>query len=144
MGNKIFVGGLNWRTTEPDLKAAFSRYADVASVRIIIDRETGRSKCFGFVEFTDVGAVPELIEKCDGMKLDGRHIKVSMARERPTPVRSEAENTSEIPGEDKGTPEAKPAVEELEPESKPEVQVEPTEVKAQAEHQENGEANAHV
>ena len=86
MGNKIFVGGLNWRTTEPDLKAAFSRYADVASVRIIIDRETGRSKCFGFLEFADPNSVPEVIEKCDGMKLDGRHIKVSAARERPAPA----------------------------------------------------------
>ncbi|MFK7828113.1 MAG: RNA recognition motif domain-containing protein [Oligoflexales bacterium] len=142
MGNKIFVGGLNWRTTEPDLKAAFSRCADVASVRIIIDRETGRSKCFGFIEFTDLNAVPEVIEKCDGMKLDGRHIKVSAARERPAPVKPAA------------TPEDKEEAGEESPTNSPEASAQVSaetssevsaELKAQVETvQENSETNTHA
>ena len=142
MGNKIFVGGLNWRTTEPDLKAAFSRYADVASVRIIIDRETGRSKCFGFLEFADPNEVSEVIEKCDGMKLDGRHIKVSAAkeRERPAPVKQKAaeepeKKNLEVQGE---------VVSSSEPVPAEKTEIAKADMGAQVEPQENGEASAHA
>ena len=143
MGNKIFVGGLNWRTTEPDLKAAFSRYADVVSVRIIIDRETGRSKCFGFLEFADPSAVPDLIERCDGMKLDGRHIKVSAAKERPAPVKQKdtSENTEVTESKIEDKKEEASDVANMPSE---ELNTSSSDVQAQVESPENGEASAHA
>ena len=82
MKHKIFVGGLHWKTTEPDLKSFFSLLAPVKFVRIILDRETGRSKCFGFVEFSEDVDIDDIIAQSSGKKLEGRFLKVSAARER--------------------------------------------------------------
>ncbi len=78
---RIYVGNLPWRATEEELRNFFSPFGDVTSVAIITDRETGRSRGFGFVEMDDSGA-REAIEKADGREMDGRPLRVSEAQER--------------------------------------------------------------
>ena len=53
MSNKLFVGGLAWATTDASLKAAFEPFGEVVDAKVILDRETGRSRGFGFVTFSD-------------------------------------------------------------------------------------------
>ena len=79
---KLFVGGLPFSTTDEELKAAFAEYGTVASAKVITDRETGRSRGFGFVEFEndDEGKAAEA--GLEGKELGGRTIHVSQARER--------------------------------------------------------------
>jgi RNA recognition motif-containing protein len=78
--NKLFVGGLPYTTTEETLKAHFEQIGTVVSVKIIIDKETGNSKGFGFVEMSSPEAVTEAIEKLNDTEVDGRKIRVSEAR----------------------------------------------------------------
>ena len=78
----IYVGNLSFKATEDDLKAAFSRFGEVASASIIRDRETGQSKGFGFVEMTVKADAEKAIEELDGIPLKGREIKVNEARPR--------------------------------------------------------------
>lgn len=82
MGKKLFVGGLSWDTTDNSLRAAFERFGDIEDVKVITDRETGRSRGFGFVTFADAGATKAAIEEMDGKSLDGRNIRVNEAQER--------------------------------------------------------------
>jgi len=82
MGSKLFVGNLDYRSTEQDLRDAFSRYGDVVDATVVQDRDTGRSRGFGFVEFGDDGAAQRAISELDGTELNGRSINVSPARER--------------------------------------------------------------
>ena len=82
MSNKVFVGGLSWNTKEPGLEMVFNEIGEVSSVKIITDRETGRSRGFGFVEFTSEEDAAAAVEKLDGIELDGRSLKVSIAQER--------------------------------------------------------------
>jgi cold-inducible RNA-binding protein len=79
---KLFVGGLPFSTTDDELNAAFAEYGTVASAKVITDRETGRSRGFGFVEFEsdDEGKAAEA--GLEGKELGGRTIHVSQARER--------------------------------------------------------------
>ncbi len=79
---KLFVGGLPFSTTDDELQAAFAEYGTVASAKVITDRETGRSRGFGFVEFEsdDEGKAAEA--GLEGKELGGRTIHVSQARER--------------------------------------------------------------
>lgn len=76
---KIYVGNLSYTTTEGTLESTFSAFGGVKSVSIIQDRETGRSKGFGFVEMEDSEA-SAAIEKLNGSELDGRKIAVNEAR----------------------------------------------------------------
>ncbi len=78
---RIYVGNLPWSATEEELRDVFSPFGDVQSVAIITDRETGRSRGFGFVEMDDAGA-REAIEKADGKEMGGRPLRVSEAQER--------------------------------------------------------------
>ncbi|MCA9083065.1 MAG: RNA-binding protein [Planctomycetaceae bacterium] len=80
MSKNIFVGSLAWATTSEGLEQAFSQYGSVASAKVITDRETGRSKGFGFVEMESGG--DEAIEALNGSTLDGRQIVVNEARPR--------------------------------------------------------------
>ena len=82
MGNKIFVGGLSWNTTEAGLESFLSQVGEITEVKIIQDRETGRSRGFGFVTFVDTDAANQAVENFDGTELDGRTIKVNIAEER--------------------------------------------------------------
>lgn len=83
MSKKLFVGGLSWSTNDDGLRSAFERFGDVAEAKVILDRETGRSRGFGFVTFTDGEAARNAISALDGADLDGRKIKVNEAQERP-------------------------------------------------------------
>ena len=84
---KLYVGGVSYSTSEDALAAAFSKAGEVASAAIIMDKMTGRSKGFGFVEMaTDEGA-KAAIEMWNGQELDGRKLTVNEARpkeERPS------------------------------------------------------------
>lgn len=80
MSKNIFVGSLAWATTSEGLEQAFAQYGVVTSAKVISDRDTGRSKGFGFVEM-DTGG-DEAIEALNGADLDGRNIVVNEARPR--------------------------------------------------------------
>ncbi|MGK0348310.1 MAG: cold-inducible RNA-binding protein [Myxococcota bacterium] len=82
MGKKLFVGGLSWGTDDNSLHAAFEAFGEVTEAKVISDRETGRSRGFGFVTFTDGAAADSAIAKMDGSDLDGRSIRVNEAQER--------------------------------------------------------------
>ena len=78
---KIYVGNLSWGSTEDDVRNFFSKFGTVESVAVITDRETGRSRGFGFVEMDDAGA-EKAISEANGQDLDGRALRVNEAQER--------------------------------------------------------------
>ena len=78
----IYVGNLSYDTRDSDLEQAFSAFGDVDSARVIIDRDTNRSKGFGFVEMASKEAGDKAIAALDGTDLQGRTIKVNEARPR--------------------------------------------------------------
>lgn len=82
MSKKIYVGNLSWNTEEHDLNNLFAQYGEVISTRIIIDRNTNRSKGFGFIEMADSSAAEAAISALNGTELDGRNIRVNEAEER--------------------------------------------------------------
>jgi RNA recognition motif-containing protein len=82
MSKKIYVGNLSYHTTESDLSNLFEQVGAVESVNIITDRDSGRSKGFGFVEMGDEDA-EKAIAQFNGQELDGRTLTVNEARPRP-------------------------------------------------------------
>lgn len=78
----IFVGSLPFKLQEADLKQLFEAYGEVSSVKLINDRETGRSKGFGFVEMPDDESAQQAISALNGSEVSGRTIAVSQAEER--------------------------------------------------------------
>ena len=82
MENKLYVGNISFQLEEQQLEDAFAAFGSVKSVRIITDRETGRSKGFGFVEMETEDQAQECISNLDGKDLNGRNIRVNIARER--------------------------------------------------------------
>jgi RNA recognition motif-containing protein len=82
MGKKLFLGGLAWATTEESLRAACEEFGEVEEVRVITDRDTGRSRGFGFVTFVTDEQAERAKNEMDGMIVDGRAIKVDFPRER--------------------------------------------------------------
>lgn len=80
MARKLFIGGLPYRTTGDELRDAFAQAGEVASASIVTDRETGRSRGFGFVEMGTEEEAQAAIEMWNGKELDGRTITVSEAR----------------------------------------------------------------
>ena len=78
----IFVGNLPFSTTEADLRALFSEYGTVDSASVITDRDTGRSRGFGFVELAADARAEDAIRDLDGTDLGGRNIKVNEAKPR--------------------------------------------------------------
>lgn len=81
MATNIYVGNLSWSTTNSDLQALFSQYGQVTSAHVIEDRETGRSRGFGFVEMDEEGA-RSAIQALNGADLKGRNLKVNEAQPR--------------------------------------------------------------
>ncbi len=79
MTQKMYVGNLSFQTTEGDLETLFAQAGEVESVRIITDRDTGRSRGFGFVEMSEGNAV-KAISQFNGSELDGRALTVNEAR----------------------------------------------------------------
>lgn len=82
MGKKLFVGGLPWATDDDSLAKEFSRFGTVREAKVITDRETGRSRGFGFVSFDDSAAADQAIREMDQSQLGGRTINVNEAQER--------------------------------------------------------------
>jgi len=85
----IYVGNLNYKVTQEDLQELFSEYGEVVSVNIINDRETGRSKGFGFVEMADDADAENAINSLNGTSYLERDLKVNQAKPRESrPPRS--------------------------------------------------------
>ena len=78
----IYVGNLSFDTTEEDLRQAFDPFGQISSVRVITDRDTGRSKGFGFVEMPNDAEAQSAVTGLNGKELQGRSLKVSEARPR--------------------------------------------------------------
>lgn len=78
----IYAGNLSYQLTDDELRQTFEQYGEVSSAKIIMDRETGQSKGFGFVEMPDATAAEEAIKQLDGFDLGGRKLRVNQARER--------------------------------------------------------------
>lgn len=80
MAKKLYIGGLSYGTTEDTLKSGFAQAGNVESAIVIVDKMTGRSKGFGFVEFSTDEEAQKAIEMFNGKDFDGRKINVSEAR----------------------------------------------------------------
>ena len=78
----IFVGNLSYSATEDSVRALFEAHGEVTAVRIIQDRETGRSRGFGFVEMSNDEEARKAMEALDGTELDSRALKINEARPR--------------------------------------------------------------
>jgi RNA recognition motif-containing protein len=84
MGNRMYLGNLPWATTNDDLSRLLADEGySIVSAKVIMDRETGKSRGFAFVEFETDAAAAEAIEHIDGYMLDGRPLRASEAEERP-------------------------------------------------------------
>ena len=82
MGNKLYVGNLSYNVRDEDLQQAFAQYGTVSSAKVMMDRDTGRSKGFGFVEMGSDPEAQAAINGMNGQALDGRAIVVNEARPR--------------------------------------------------------------
>jgi len=82
MSMKLYVGNLSFDSTEQDLQDAFGEFGSVESVSIIEDRDTGRSRGFGFVEMSSQAEGQDAISNLDGKEMDGRNLKVNEAKPR--------------------------------------------------------------
>jgi RNA recognition motif-containing protein len=82
MGNKLYVGNLSYNIRDEDLQQAFAQYGSVSSAKVMMDRDTGRSKGFGFVEMGSDAEAQAAINAMNGQALDGRAIVVNEARPR--------------------------------------------------------------
>lgn len=82
MSRKIYVGNLPYSVTDASLKSNFAEFGGVSSARVMMDRDTGQSKGFGFVEMTSVEAAQAAIAALHGVSVDGRSIVVTLAKPR--------------------------------------------------------------
>ncbi|KAL7595790.1 glycine-rich RNA-binding protein 4, mitochondrial [Lactuca sativa] len=82
MSSKLFIGGLSYQTDDHSLKEAFSGFGEVVEARVITDRESGRSRGFGFVSYNSEDCAKEAMTAMDGQELNGRSVRVSLATER--------------------------------------------------------------
>ena len=82
MGKKLYVGNLPFSATEDELREIFERHGQVESVSVIMDRETGRARGFGFVEMAEASAATDAIRALDGTQMGGRALKVNEAQDK--------------------------------------------------------------
>lgn len=82
MNNKLFVGNISWNATSDDVKQKFEEVGEVEEIKLIIDRERGTHKGFGFVTMATPELAQEAMEKLDGVEIDGRPIRVNEAKPR--------------------------------------------------------------
>ena len=87
MSRKLFVGSLSWNTTSDELRNAFAACGEVTEVKVVMNRDTGRSRGFGFVTYESEDGAARAIETLDGSTLDGRSIRVDRANERGADTR---------------------------------------------------------
>lgn len=78
----IFIAGLSYNVNDNDLTDLFAEYGEISSAKVVMDRDSGRSKGYGFVEMEDEAAGQKAIEELNGAEYDGRVISVSVARPR--------------------------------------------------------------
>jgi RNA recognition motif-containing protein len=83
MAQKLFIGGLSFTTTDDRLRAGFSEVGQVDSATVVMDRDTGRSRGFGFVEMATAEEAEQAIARFNGKEFDGRQIKVEKASGSP-------------------------------------------------------------
>ncbi len=83
MSRKLFVGGLAWKTTDEDLKRAFEKFGEIIGAAVICDRETGRSRGFGFVTYAEESQAEAALQAMQGAMLDGRALRLDAANEGP-------------------------------------------------------------
>jgi RNA recognition motif-containing protein len=83
MAKKIYVGNLNYKTTEESLRSLFNGYGEVKSATVITDRGTGQSKGFGFIEMGTDQEATAAISALNGWELDGRQLRVNEANDKP-------------------------------------------------------------
>ena len=79
---KIYIGNLPWSATETELNDMFAKFGAVASVAVVTDRETGRSRGFGFVEMAEADEADKAIQALDGTDVGGRALRVNEAQQR--------------------------------------------------------------
>jgi RNA recognition motif-containing protein len=82
MSSNIYVGNLSFNTTSNDLQTLFGQHGEVSKAQVVNDRETGRSRGFGFVEMGSSESAQTAISKLNGHNLDGRDLTVNIAKER--------------------------------------------------------------
>ena len=82
MSTNLYVGNLPFSTTSADLESLFAQHGEVSRAQVITDRDTGRSRGFGFVEMADSDGAKAAIDSLDGHNFDGRDIRVNVAKER--------------------------------------------------------------
>ena len=82
MNNRLYVGNLSFHSTQEDIHRAFAEFGEVNEVKLILDRETGRSRGFAFVVMGSEDAARQAIEQMDGADLDGRALRVNEAEDR--------------------------------------------------------------
>ncbi|MBC7421463.1 MAG: RNA-binding protein [Bdellovibrio sp.] len=80
MAKKLYVGNLAFSVTDDELQQAFTSFGNVLSARVVMDRMTGRSKGFGFVEIEDDSQADQAVAKMDGQTIGGRPVRVSEAK----------------------------------------------------------------
>ena len=83
MAKKLYVGNLSYNTTEDGLRNLFSEFGNVASAKIIFDRETGNSKGFGFIEMSSEEEATAAISGTNGHEFEGRQLRVNEAIDKP-------------------------------------------------------------
>ena len=83
MSKKLFVGGLPWSVDDHALRTAFESFGEIEEAKVITDRETGRSRGFGFVTFIEDDAGTKATEEMNNTEMEGRTLTVNEARERP-------------------------------------------------------------
>lgn len=94
MAQNLFIGSLAYATTDDGLKAHFEQIGEVESARIMTDRDTGRSRGFGFVTFVNEDDNQKAIDQLDGKDLDGRSINVSLAKPKEDRPRRDNDGSS--------------------------------------------------
>lgn len=98
MSQNLFIGSLAYATNDDSLKAFFEQIGEVASAKVITDRESGRSKGFGFVEFVNEEDNQKAVDQLDGKELDGRAINVGLARPKEDRPRRDFGNNDRSAG----------------------------------------------
>ena len=92
MSTNLFIGSLAYATNDDSLKAFFETVGEVTSARVVTDRDTGRSKGFGFVEYADEANNQKAIDELNGKELDGREISVNLAQPKESRPRQGGNN----------------------------------------------------
>ena len=82
MSKKLFVGSLSFEVTDFDLEDLFKQYGEILSAKVILDRDSGRSRGFGFVEMSSDSSAQSAIDALNGTEVKGRPVNVSIAKER--------------------------------------------------------------